>query len=994
MFNKDLRPIDTTVFLNKLSALLERLNLQYRDGTFQTQEDVVEEFRKVLGEFYENASTPFLKLRPARVGTSPSYTEYNDSFKELGWDLDILFKELTTVEGVVLKNFNHTLSEKDKLNRLVKRISSKVGDYVLYSEDPIGDTIYFKDSFNDVSRIDFGTELLSEKQCNIDVTEGVVTLPTIHLDVSTSKAMKVQINESSGPDGTIGNYQEIGAAPHDDIRDILDSNPDTWFEYERVQSTPENTESLVLDITLYSEEPEIVNFIRINPNNFGVQIPIVIEQIDTSLDGNLWTSVKDDIPISGFLQEDEEDVFTLAASTSKYAGQGLYTFTPRKIKYIHLVLKQNTSYIISTPAGERWRYAIGIRDIEVKAVPCEEKGDIISAAFDSPVEVKKVSLLASENPTEISELADIKHQISADDGATWYDIQPQDRSGTVVPEILNFNTGGEDAVITTSPVFSLRHRMLLSRSPDKFKEGSSTLSKIIEGASDVLGLPSTSPVKLSLTRPPVNGTVRLMNPLWGSRALYGLKIIEAMGEKWETRQPIVHAIGHSTGQPDQEFKEILSQEIGTGSVNIWEGLGASNNEVIIWIDNDPNWSRVGTFTAGANNREYIITNSGSVIFGNRNTVTLTGDGRIPSAGALIGFTLKEERMALSASAPYTCDLVLSTDGDKQNVKIYRLGISTTPIAISIRPGAKIIRFPHKHLLRGAVTPESTLNFLGTTPGSGIAHGDAFKTYMDFEDGTSEFTGTGGEFSVDWLNGILYAEDGVPADADDWTLGYTYTPWTVLTEDNWDFVIGADRQYNRIAIKDTGYAEIEVSGATFTPDVRVVQLVDADDVEVRSIVPGSLEFDDPAILPFASGVSYEVPYQDGEAEFKKEDAEIDISGYYSIDYKNAILYVAPGDLTDATPGTVSFKYTHFLACYNVGEFMPEDSYTVDVDAQVVSVSEREVLKLWGDKEAEVSNKRLIKIIYDYVQTTRESIEELEPYFTPIVKDYVVKILGGS
>ena len=996
MFNKDLRPIDTTVFLNKLSVLLKRLNLQYRDGTFQTQEDIVEEFRKALGEFYENASTPFLKLRPARLGTSPSYIEYNKSFEELGWDLDIAFKELATLEGVVLKNFNYTLSEKDKLNRLVKRINSKVGDYVLYSEDPIGDTIYFKDSFNDVSKIDFGTELLSEKQCNIDVAEGIVTLPVIRSDTPTSKTMKVQINENSGPNGSIGNYQEIGAAPHDDIRDILDNNPDTWFEYERVQrDKSENTNSLVLDITLYFNEPQVINFIRINPNNFGIQTSVEIDQIDTSFNGNLWVSVKDDVPISGYLQEDEEDIFTLAPSTSKYAGQGLYTFTPRKVKYIHFVFRQNTPYPISTPSGERWRYAIGIRDIEVKAIPYEGKGDVISTPFSSPVEIKKVSVLASENPTEVSELADISHQISVDDGATWFDIQPQDRSSTSIPEILNFNTGGEGAINTPAAVFSLRHRMLLSRDSDRFKEGSSTLSAIVEGGSDVLGLPSASPIKLSLTRPPVNGTVRLMNPLWGSRALDGLTIVESLGERWETRQPTIHAIGHSTGQPNQEFKEMLSQEVGSGDVNIWEGLAAANNEVVIWVDNDPTWARVGAFS-GTNN-QYMITNNGTVIFGDNI------DGNIPSAGALIGFTLKEERLAPSGSSPYACDLVLTTDGDKQNVKIYRVDVPivvgdpqaiTGPAPVSIRPGAKIIRVPHKNLLPGDPTPETTLSFTGTTPtGSAIATTDVFTTYVEFQDGTNEFSGGGGEFSVDWFNGIIYIEDGVPADADDWVLGYTYTPWTLLSDDDWDFIMSADRAYNRISIKDTGYAEIEVSGATFTSDVRVVQFVDGDDVEVKSIVPGSIVFDGDPFDSSPDPAPYEVPFIDGETEFKREDTEIVIDGYYSVDYRNAILYVAPGNLT-AKGVTVSFKYTHFLACYNIGKFMSEDSYSVDTNTQVVSVSEREILKLWGDREADVSNKRLIKAIYDYVQTTRESIEELEPYFTPIVRDYVLRVLGGN
>ncbi len=974
MFNRDLRQIDTTVFLNKLSALLERLNLQYRDGTFQTQEDIIGEFNRVLKEFYERASTPFLKLRPAVKGTSPSYLEYNESFQELSWDLDIIFKELATLEKTILKNFNHTLSERDKLTKLVKRVNSKVGDYVLYSEDPIGNTIYFKDSFNDVSKIDFGSDLLSEKQCEIDVTEGVVTLPVGASNTPISKAMKVQIRENSGPGGSIGNYQELGAAPHDDIRDILDSNPDTWFEYERVQRTKaEDTRALVLDLTFYFEEPQVINFVKINPNNFGVQTPILIEQLDTSYNGNNWTSIKDDVPISGFLQEDEENVFTLAPSTSKYAGQGLYTFTPRKVKYLHIVFKQETPYLIDTPAGERWRYAIGLRDVEAKAVPYEAAGDVISTAYNSPVEIKKISLLASENPAEVSELADIVHQVSADDGATWYDIQPQDRSGTDVPEIVNFNTSDENSVATPSPVLSVRHRMILSRNTDKFKEGSSTLSSIIEGGSDILGLPSASPMTLGLTRPPVLGTVRLMNPLWGARALDGLKIVENIDGKQETRRPVIRAIGRSTGQPNQEFKEVLSQEIGVGLVDIW----STNNEVVVWIDNDPTWVAVGSFT-NANDKEYKITNDGSIVFGNRDTTDDSGAGRIPGAGTLIGFTLKEERLIPSANSPYSCDLALSTDGDKKNVKIYRIDEDITIIeGFLLRPGAKVIRLPHKLLVEGAYpTPASTLTF-----------SSSIGSYVAFQDGSSELSA--GEYSVDWEQGIIYSFDGIDTDADGWTVLYTYTPRIELSESDWDFVVDADRKYNRLSIKETGYADILKEAQAITASVRVV------DLGYKSIVPGSITFS--LASPFtsiATALPHEVPFVDGETEFKKQDAAIIIDGYYSVDYANGLLYVAAGDTTAAAPGTMTFRYTNFVACYNISKFMSSDAYTVDAAAQSISLNEREALKLWGDRDADVTNKRLVKAIYDYVQSTRESIEELEPYFTPIVRDIVLKILPGE
>jgi hypothetical protein len=263
----------------------------------------------------------------------------------------------------------------------------------------------------------------------------------------------------------------------------------------------------------------------------------------------------------------------------------------------------------------------------------------------------------------------------------------------------------------------------------------------------------------------------------------------------------------------------------------------------------------------------------------------------------------------------------------------------------------------------------------------------FATYVAFQDGSSELTGIG-QYSVDWEQGIIYSYDGVATNASGWTVGYWYIPRTELKENQWDFVVDADRKYNRISIGDTGYAEIEVSGVAITASVRMVQLENEDGDSVKSVVPGSIAFSG---TPFTSGETpHEVPYRDGETEFKHTDTEIDTSGYYSVDYKNGILYVASGDTTATSPGNISFKYTNFVVCYNIGKFMLSDAYTVDTAAKTISVSEREVLKLWGD----VANKRLVKAIYDYVQTTRESIEELEPYFSPIVRDVVLKILESS
>lgn len=958
LFNNDLRPIETKLFLSKLSALLERLRVQYQSGQYNTQEEIIAEFSRALDKFYSSARTPFLALRPAEEGEVPSIDDYNDCFEEVGWDLSISFAELETLEKTVLRNFNYMVSERDKLNKLVKQISSKAGDYVLYSEDPLGDVIYFKDSFSDVSKIDLDSSLLSKPQCDISQAEGIVTLPVIREGPPTDKKADVQINAVSN--GTAGNYREVGAeAYHDKLADILDGNPYTWFEYERVQTTKEeNTEALKLDLTLYFDTPQIINFIKINPNNFGTQIPVSIQAIDTSLDRKTRISIKDDIPIADFLQEDEKDVFSLAPSTSKYAGQGLYTFTPRKVKYVHVLLEQATPCPITTTSGLKWRYAIGVRDIELHALRFQSEGDIVSLPFTSTREIQKVSLLASENPLQVSELADIKHQVSPDDGATWYDIQPQDRIGTEIPEILEFNTNSENAIPTASAVYSLRHRMLFNRNADKFTSGSSTFRQEVKKGADILGVPSLSPLSLNLSRPSVTGTVALMNPLWGARAWDG---------KIATHK---HIVGRSTGIAGMRFQlpDNIKELLVSGDL--------TRDEIVVWIDNDPGWERVGDLNGEATTAEkYALSINGELLFGKDSDGAAAG--KVPNAGSYIGITFKEEDLALSASSPYACELIFPTDGDKENVSIYRTDSTVEGNTLDLKPGALIHRLPHKNIV-------SPLNPDAFDPDPG----DAFQVLVTKESDLD----LAGEYYVDYENGIIRTITETSSSATT-TVTYDYVPKVELSIDQWDFVESADNVYQKIAIKDEGYSNyscLETKGTEddLTASSRVTSLT------YSPVVPRTIVFskDKPFTGDGVNGAApVEVAYIDGVQEFDKEDANINLDGYYSVDYKNGIIYVSPDDTFGDDPGTVNYQYTNFQAVYNIARMVDPKEFTVASDGQSVSISEKETLKVWGQKDSDIRHDALLKAQYDYVASTRESIEELEPFFSPICRHIVYKIL---
>ena len=972
MFNKHLRPLDTTIFLNRLDMLLEKLQEQYVNGTYQTREDVLEEFNRAVYEFYSDLKKPFLKLRKVHKGTSPNYIDYNKSFDEIKWDLIILFRELETLEKLVLRNFNFMVSERDKLVKLLKRINSKIGDYGLYTKDPIGKTIYFKDSFNNVSLIDYNSPLLAKKQCQIFQAEGIITLPMTDASASnTRRQAHIKMGDGSSPDGSLGNQHEVGVALRNRLRDIVDGNPDTWTEFERVFNDKEEVEdALRWDLIVYFDDPQVVNFIKINPNNFGTQIPVTIKSIDTSLDGSIWTSIKDDIPIAGFLQEDEEDIFKLAPSTSKYAGQGLYTFTPRKVKYVYICLEQDAVYSIQTPAGEKWRQAIGIRDIELHALPFETEGEIISQPFVSPVEIKKVALLASENPTEASELADVRHQVSVDDGATWYDIQPQDRSGTEISEILNFNNDVADSIDTSTAVYALRHRMVLTRNPDKFKEGSSTLSTIVKNAVDVLGIPTQSPMKLLLSRPPVAGTVKIMNPLWGSVAMDGVKFMDIQSNQLSFSLPAINIVGISTGTSGMSWVLPISKEIENGTID--------RDDVVIWVDNDCGWERTNEFGSGEDkySKKYILTSLGELIFGTQEVDPSLQKGYIPAAGSRIGFTLKEDRLQVTGGSPYLCQLKMPSDGSKENVKIYRIG-SEESSTDNIVPGAS------KHVLRNRFVDASSMSFSGDTT-------NVFSSQKTFQDGSTELVYPG-DYSVDELRGVVYSFSTTPADeGSQITVTYNHTPYVQLSDTDWDFQETNNDEFRWIIIRDNAYVKYKTEFDLSGQSGRKINLAASDNMGIIRIVPKSIKFKGDSFKNGSSNIT-EVQFIDGITEFTKVDSDISTEGYFSVDYANNIMYISPEDELATSPGSVEYEYTTYYATYNIARYIPQNKFTVDTTAKTISIDEEESLKVWGDRDAEVKRRSLLKAIYDYVHTTRESIEELEPFFTPIVRDIAIKAL---
>jgi len=177
-----------------------------------------------------------------------------------------------------------------------------------------------------------------------------------------------------------------------------------------------------------------------------------------------------------------------------------------------------------------------------------------------------------------------------------------------------------------------------------------------------------------------------MNPVWGSRAWGGEQICTLAEGAWNVEKATINVVGVSTGETGMRLHLPFGALLVRGPIVY--------SDIVVWIDSDPTWQRVGSFAAAgltANSKVYTLSPDGELQFGN-------GDyeaplGKVPAAGAQIGFSFKEEELLPTASSPYTCQLKLATDGEKKNIHIFRIEPIREYGRIVPTPGARIHRMP-------------------------------------------------------------------------------------------------------------------------------------------------------------------------------------------------------------------------------------------------------------------------------------------------------------
>lgn len=472
-------------YISKLKLLLEELN-SAKD--LETVEDLFSRYSNIFKIISDEGLSPTLKELTLRQGDLANSTDLNSILNSLSFDINILFKETVLLNQLFSRSFNQISIEEMAAKKRIKKVRSLLGDYKLFASGLHDKHSYFSESFVNTDNIDLDSSYLINSQAYINESEGIVTLGFNKEDIKLHRFTEVVINSGNG---SPGNNFELDRMVNDNLGMIVDNNPDTWFEYEKVVEE-EDDKGLILSLVLKLAEPSIVNRIVIYPNNFGTENWLQIESLDISFDGKTFVSIKEQIPQASFVIESDSDPFYLGRQGTKYEGIGSFTFHPRTIQFIKIKFVQLNPYPIVTSDGERLRYAIGIRGIEAYGIKYLEKSEAVSKtiALDNPI--AKVALATNQFPRNSNDALRIMYELSPDDGTSWYTIDPLDsivgypsQGGTEIigasefqsiagqenelkTKILNFNNGDEQAIETGEDVDQIRWRIKLERNDQAF----------------------------------------------------------------------------------------------------------------------------------------------------------------------------------------------------------------------------------------------------------------------------------------------------------------------------------------------------------------------------------------------------------------------------------------------------------------------------------------------------------------------------------------------
>lgn len=690
----------------KLKTVLDELNKELIDSRLSTKEDVASLFNKVIREYYQNLNRSLFQYKPVASGIDPDITKINNDYFTIFNDLRILYTSLKNTRDLLTSNYNTLAGMTYKIKTDIADASSKLIDYKIQNTTKFEPA--YLDSFFNLSKVETDDSKFNKTKAFVDTFNSNVVLP-LDGEATAGKVKKFSIIEDSI--GTSGNNQEVGAIARDNLKLAIDNSIDTWFEFEQVGSN-ELELPTALNVKLEFEEEFFFNLLDITtvqmPNG---SYPAILE-IKGSLDGSSFFDLK---PL--YLGETGRDsvgntVIQLGSKPENPGESNFLYFTPRKVKYLSIKFIEDSSYLIRTSGGIKYRRAIGLRELKAKSQKFKNEGQFISTTYLSNKEISKIALFTKEY-LPLNFKTTFNYFISIDNGLNWEQISPSQKVKENIPEILNYNIDFLDSSKKTNvPVSSVKLKT----------------DFLIEESEE------TTSITASFTK---KKQTEFTNLTPGGKSIQLEKVPFGQVLLYKTNYGSVGKDNYFK-IPNSSLKELADRYLLQLPMDVFDSQSIQIDQETLFIDNYL-WTRVNEIDGSHDSTSlvYEFDYVNNLITFHKD-ISSTRAGKKPNGD--IYFRLKRENVSFKPGVDGT---IIKTsfphDAIKENISVYSLKESTTNVQYKLKNFASVHRLTVEEI--DSITVNTDVN-------------DILQNEKPFINGVIELS-TDGDYSIDKKRGIIY-----------------------------------------------------------------------------------------------------------------------------------------------------------------------------------------------------------------------------------------------
>lgn len=241
----------------------DAIKLAYESGDLTTEVAVIQAAFDAFQEFFSTLGEQRFEAIRFDESTPMWTSDYNGMMQDIYDDFEVLFREATLLADAMYVDFNHHVVQHDILSEKLKGIQNKLYDLAAYnSVEGYTTNVFAKEEFLNQDRIDYDKITMSP----LTIEGGNVTLPqkskVSALDDATAMILLGSRPNTLAPVGALsngypGNSHEIVTSTKDfdttgkslslnfvgasnnrsNYGAVLDNNPNTWFEFEKVVPT-------------------------------------------------------------------------------------------------------------------------------------------------------------------------------------------------------------------------------------------------------------------------------------------------------------------------------------------------------------------------------------------------------------------------------------------------------------------------------------------------------------------------------------------------------------------------------------------------------------------------------------------------------------------------------------------------------------------------------------------------------------------------------------